>query len=151
MQFIVCKLYHNKAVKIFSKIISRVAGPEEGTYGKEAASQRLWRRRGAPKFLWQNHERLGSTAHPSLGGWASWAWTIKPRPEERKESGDQSGDQSCATAGHADSQRSHGGRQQLGREALRSWLPPTSTPGFPHPFPVDSSKAFCLAKATWWQ
>ena len=37
-----------KLLKYSVKIISRVAGPEEGTYGKEAASQRLWRRREPP-------------------------------------------------------------------------------------------------------
>ena len=37
-----------KLLKYSVKIISRVAGPEEGTYGREAASQTPWRRQEPP-------------------------------------------------------------------------------------------------------
>ena len=89
---------------------------------------------GAPKFLWQNHERLGSTARPSLSGWASWAWTIKPRSQRRGKGGDQSlaGSRPC--------------RQPKGPTAASSsWAEKPSAPGClqprlqasPHPFPAS--------------
>ena len=49
----------------------------------------------------------------------------------------------------------HGGQQQLGGEALRSWLPPTSTPGFPTPLSRGFQQGLCpdhgsTLTNTWW-
>ena len=101
---------------------------------------------GAPKFLWQHRERLGSTACPSLGGCTSWAWTIKPRSQRRGKAGTRA----WRAAGHTDSQRAP--RRPA---ALRSWLPPTSTAGFPRPLSHGFQQGLCpdpgsTLTNTWW-
>lgn len=125
-----------KLLKYSVKIISRVAGPEEGTYGREAALQRPWQRAGAPKLLWQHRERLGSIAHPFHSGRTSWAWTIKPRSQRREKTGTRA----WPAAGHADSKRAPwwpaaaagpGSPPLLAASSLSSRLPKTPFPWIP--------------------